>query len=156
MSKPRGFICDIDGTVADKGDRGIHDYDKVGLDNPKEATITVVKILAAEMQPLFMSGRPDTNQCRKDTQNWIIRNIDPFGQFFDIRYHLLMRPEFLKDKPSKRDFRKDYEVKKELYETHVEPFYDIQFAIDDRPQVLKLWHELDIFTFAVGTPLIDF
>ena len=170
VRKPYAFICDIDGTVAKKGDRGIHDYDKVSLDLPNKPIIDVVQrlaygktLLGSDLLPVFMSGRPDTKQCREDTEVWVHDNV--IGQHNPLT--LFMRPEILeKDYVSadglhvitagKRDFRPDYVVKEELYRKHIEPYYDVQFAIDDRPQVLRLWNELGISTLAVGTPWIEF
>jgi hypothetical protein len=153
MKKVKGFICDIDGTVANHdGIRGHYEYDKVSLDIPHKYVIDVVRLLAVDLQPVFLSGRPE--RARKDTHNWIIKHIDPFGDFFDIRYQLCMRPDFLPD--GKPDYRQDYVVKEEIYHNKIAPYVDIQFAIDDRPQVLKLWHRLGIPTLAVGTPWVEF
>lgn len=43
------------------------------------------------------------------------------------------------------DFRPDYEVKKEIYHdlTHVHD-YDIRVALDDNPNVIRLWEEVGI------------
>ena len=37
------------------------------------------------------------------------------------------------------DFRKDSIVKREIYETHVQDNYFIEFVIDDRQQVVDMW-----------------
>jgi hypothetical protein len=154
--KLKAFICDIDGTVADHTDvRGHYDYDKVHLDKPVKPVIDVVRKLSADWYPVvYMSGRP--NMCRDETTKWLLTHMQPLS----TNDKLVMRPDYLTDNNGDtsdiRDFRPDFVVKEELYWKHVEPFYDIQFAIDDRPQVLKMWHRLNIPTFAVGTPWLEF
>lgn len=156
MSKIEAFLCDVDGTVAfhTEQQRAHFDYSKVAYDTPNKPIIDVVDRLAENIMPIFMSGRADENngQVRLDTEQWLFNHTRCFT--FDVTL-LFMRPEFLVNS-MKRDFRKDFEVKRELYYKHVEPFYDILFAIDDRPQVLRMWHELGIPTLAVGTPWIEF
>ncbi len=148
--KPEGFICDIDGTVADSTDvRGIHEYHKVRLDKPKPATIIIVRALINEgLEPIFASGRPDANnnQVRSDTVWWIREYITT------VPFNLYMRPEFLEGQPGKRDFRKDYVVKEEIYTRYIEPKWDVKLALEDRLQVAQLWYRLGIPLFRTGDP----
>lgn len=155
--KTRGFIIDIDGTVAlhTESERAHFDYSKVINDRPNHPIIYLAEMLyGSGLDPVFMSGRADENngQVRLDTESWLFANID----FYEAGHPLYMRPEFLEDRPDKRDFRPDFEVKRELYYRYVAPNYDIVYAIDDRPQVLKMWHSIGITTLAVGTPWIEF
>jgi len=154
MNKIKAFICDIDGTVADhEGIRGHLDYDKVMLDKPNPHVIHVVtSLILSPSEPdnvtcVFVSGRPE--RSRDDTKEWLGKNV-----FTPYDNELFMRPDWLAN--GLPDYRKDYIVKEEIYRNHIEPKYDIQFAIDDRPQVLRMWQSLGIPTFAVGTPWIDF
>jgi len=54
------------------------------------------------------------------------------------------------------DMRKDTVVKEELFWQNIAPNYNVLFAIDDRPCVVRLWQKLGIKTFAVGNPWIEF
>jgi hypothetical protein len=156
------LIVDIDGTLAlhTEEERGHFDYSKVIDDRPNWPVINMItRILGyrsadlPRLVPVFMSGRADENDglVREHTEIWMHTYTN---WSWDIS-NLFMRPEFLPDGKS-RDFRKDYVVKKELYHKYVEPSYHVVGAIDDRPQVLRMWHELGIPTFAVGTPWIEF
>jgi hypothetical protein len=171
----QGFIVDLDGTIAlhTEDERAHYDYSKVKYDRPNKPIITVVQRLAHSLfisednpyrpriEPVFMSGRADESdgKVRRDTIDWLVDNIGFPREYYTKR--LFMRPEFLIDdygeiRAGHRDFRPDFIVKEELYFQKVEPYFDIQFAIDDRPQVLKMWQRLGIPTLAVGTPWIPF
>lgn len=115
--------------------------------------IRVAERLAAseeypELTPLFVTGRSDENngQVRQDTICW----INGYS-FIEWEYkNLFMRKEFLPD--GKRDFRPDYIVKEEIYWNEIEPDFDVQFAIDDRLQVCRMWHRISVPVFRVGDP----
>lgn len=47
-----------------------------------------------------------------------------------------MRPE--------GDIRKDSIVKRELFEKYVRPYYNIEFVLDDRNQVVEMWRSLGL------------
>jgi hypothetical protein len=150
--KQDAYICDVDGTVANHtGIRGHYDYDKVSLDLPIKPIIDIVKYLDKEYYTVFVSGRPE--RARRDTIDWLTKHVIYPDELF-------MRPDYLKDDfgvvSDIKDHRFDYVVKLEIYINQIEPFYNIKFAIDDRPQVLKMWQSIGIPTLAVGTPWIDF
>lgn len=150
MEKPKAFILDVDGTVAyhDLGMRGHYEYTKVKYDLPICPVIEVVNILADSLPPVVVSGRMDEGECRTDTEDWITRHV--MLSYFP----LFMRQAVL---PSgKPDHRPDYIVKEEIYWNFIEPQWDIQFAIDDRLQVCRMWHSLKIPVFRVGDPDANF
>lgn len=144
------FLCDIDGTLADhEGLRGHYEYSKVRYDRPVVPIIEIVQRLAGHggnWYPVFMSGRMDDEegQCRNDTLWWLNQYADPLGLYIIRPFKLFMRPD--------KDYRKDYIVKKELYHEHVRPAYNVQFAIDDRLQVCRMWHSIGIPVLRVGDP----
>ncbi len=47
------------------------------------------------------------------------------------------------------DNRKDYEVKKDILQ-HILQKWDVVHAVDDNPNVIKLWHEYGIETTKIG------
>lgn len=73
---------------------------------------------------IFVSGREDT--LRNATINWLGEN------------RLLIYPPqiFMREEG---DYRKDFEVKKEIYEDHIKFKYEILFIVDDRKQVVDMW-----------------
>jgi hypothetical protein len=55
------------------------------------------------------------------------------------------------------DFRKDNAVKEEIFWTYLTHKYNIVACVDDRPQMIRLWHELKIpNVIAVADPYIEF
>lgn len=138
---PHCIIVDIDGTVADMGDRKPFDWNMVGNDSPREIIISLVEKLAKVNKVIFMSGRDSI--CREDTLTWIKENID--CNHFD----LYMRPE--------GDFRKDTVVKEELYLNNVAGKFNVKAVFDDRPSVVRMWHSLNLpNVICVGNPYIEF
>lgn len=142
-SLPKAVIFDIDGTLADMaGKRGPFEWDKVGGD--------IVRSLIAEMaysyyfnhgyKIIVLSGRDSI--CYAQTFDWLSRN----KIFFEYLY---MRDE--------GDMRKDSEIKEELFWTYLADKYNIVACVDDRPQMIRLWHELKIpNVIAVANPYIEF
>jgi predicted kinase len=128
VSKPKAFIVDVDGTVADmEGIRKPYDWDKVHLDRPRESVIAMVTgLVNSGYKIIFLSGRDGV--CFHKTRDWL-------KEYFGTFETLLMRKA---DDP-----RKDYIIKEELFWAIADD-YNIVGAIDDRHQVLRLWEEIGI------------
>lgn len=139
VNKPKCVILDVDGTVAKINGRGFFDWDKVSTDLPHQHVIDIVKGIQDDTYIVCMSGRDEV--CRQDTENWLLQH----GIYVD---ELHMRKQ--------GDMRKDTIVKEELFWEHVADNWNVQFAVDDRPSVLRLWVELGIPIIAVGNPFIEF
>ena len=129
----KAIIVDIDGTIADHYDengvqtREHHDYGQVINDRPIWSIINLVKILHAEdFDILVTTGRMDRPGVREDTTSWLDQYNVPFEK-------LIMRED--------RDFRPDNEAKLDLYEKHIKGQYDVEFVLDDRDRVVKMWRE---------------
>jgi predicted kinase len=121
----QAIIVDIDGTLADhSGVRGHHDYDRVLDDKPVEHIVNLVNKLSSDYFIIMVSGRPDS--CSSDTMSWLSKHRVACNS-------LHMR--------TTGDFRKDSIVKKEIYDEYIGPNYDVQFVLDDRDQVVKMWRE---------------
>jgi hypothetical protein len=133
MSKKPCVICDIDGTIAEIGDRGPFDWGKVHLDKPIAVIIKLLKILAPSYEIILVSGRSD--ESLKLTLEWLKEHDVPYASIF-------MRKT--------KDYRKDSVVKKELYETHIEPYYEVEFVLDDRNQAVELWRSLGLTCLQVA------
>ena len=138
-NKPKCVIVDVDGTVAKVNGRGFFEWDKVSTDLPQQHVIDVVKGIQDDTYIVCMSGRDEV--CRQDTESWLLQH----GIYFD---ELHMRKQ--------GDMRKDTVVKEELFWEHVADNWNVQFAVDDRPSVLRLWVELGIPIISVGNPFIEF
>jgi predicted kinase len=119
-SLPHCIICDIDGTIAEKGDRDIYDTTKVLLDTPREDIINIVRSKTCDV--IFFSGRKEA--ARQDTEKWIDKYV------FNRTFRLFMRKD--------DDNRKDSIVKKELFDTHIRGKYFVEFWLDDRQTVVNM------------------
>lgn len=130
----RVFLVDLDGTTALMNGRSPYDETRVGEDSPNEPVIETVKALIERgLTPIYMSGR--TEGCREATESWLVKHIGLWhARVGGVR--LLMRKV--------GDQRPDWQVKLELFNTHVRKDCAVVLAIDDRTQVVKLWRRLGI------------
>lgn len=143
----KAMIVDIDGTIAKMVNRKPFDWDKVSQDAPREFIIDLIKTYNMWnddiSQIIFVSGRDSV--CRLDTLTWIAKHFNNMSQH---KINLYMRVE--------GDCRKDSIVKEELF-WKIANKYNIVAVFDDRPQVVKMWHELGIENvICVGNPYINF
>lgn len=133
--KKKCVIVDIDGTVADRTDRGPYDWDRVLEDDPKMDVIAVVQALNSSGYVIvFVSGRME--QCWHDTYTWIIN-------------HVGFAPSYLKMRPD-GDYRKDYIIKEEIYNEYIKPRFDVVCVIDDRDSVVRMWRSLGLTCLQVS------
>lgn len=136
---PPCIIVDIDGTVAQMNGRSPYDWHRVGEDNCREIVWAAVLGLQAQTKSeiIFVSGRDEI--CRAGTCGWLAVNLN------SAHRKLFMRP--------KDDMRKDYIVKREIYESSIKDNYRVVAVMDDRPAVIALWQDLGFSDriFNVGT-----
>lgn len=127
------IICDIDGTVAIKGDRSIFDYSKCGLDSINKPIVELIKMIPKNITIIFCSGREDF--CLLDTEDWLKKNVTN-------NFKIFMRKS--------GDFRKDSIIKEEIYHNNIENRYEILFVLDDRTQVVEMWRSLGLTCLQVS------
>ncbi len=131
------YLCDIDGTVALKGDRERYDEARVGVDLPNEPVVRIVRgLMAAGAKFHFMSGRKEA--CRMQTIKWLKEHVDDSGGWD----YLTMR--------STDDNRKDSIVKYELYNKRIRGLYNVLAVFDDRQQVVDMWRALGLTCLQVA------
>lgn len=139
--KPKAVLFDIDGTLAQMEGRSPFAWDKVGTDSVKE----LIKAMAVGYDQqgyliICVSGRDGV--CYDDTQLWLHRNEIPY-------WYLFMREE--------GDTRKDTIIKEEIFWAKIANDYNVVGVVDDRPSVLRMWHELKIpNVICVGNPYVEF
>lgn len=145
-SLPAAYIVDIDGTIAAKrmgpGERGWHEYHRVGEDEPKPRVIEVINRLVEDVsygmpEPLiiFVSGRKDS--CRAQTRLWLQAHV---GRWTDACL-LFMRDS--------KDNRADDIVKNEIFEEAIAPNFNVLATFDDRQRVVDMWRAKGITCFQV-------
>lgn len=127
LGKPNVYICDIDGTLALRVNRNPYDYTNVKQDVFDPRMKQVLKNLPKDSQIIFMSGRDDTPQCRKDTEDWLKTNLGL------SEIVLLMR--------TPGDKRSDDVVKKEFFENNIKHRFNVVCVFDDRNKVVDMWRK---------------
>lgn len=139
---PHVILVDIDGTVAEMQDRKPYDWGRVSEDLPRKHIIDLVTSYrfpdydTPNRSVIFLSGRDAV--CQKATRQWLIDNV---GWAEDC--YLFMR--------GKGDTRKDTIVKKELFDKYIKGRYNVDYVVDDRDQVVRMWEfELGLSVIKVG------
>lgn len=136
MKEP-AIIFDLDGTLADVTIRQRHleggkkDW-KSFFATIKTDTLNVwcrelVEALRSKYRIIIVSGRIDT--LKQETEEWLKQH--------QVHYDAL----YLRDK---NDHRDDQVLKREIYETYIQPKFDVLFVVDDRKKVVKMWREIGL------------
>ena len=126
---PHAIICDLDGTLALLNGRS--PYDASTCEN--DILNSVVDSLIKDKLVLLVSGRED--KYREQTINFLDKH--------QINYEKLIMRET-------GDFRKDSIIKKEIFDTQIRGFYNINFVLDDRNQVVEMWRQLGLTCLQVA------
>lgn len=121
-SLPVAFSFDLDGTLAQMGDRrGPYDFMKYHLDEVDEALWNTVRNAQVRgFWVLILTGRDAA--YRKECEDWLAR----MGLAWD---HLIMRPE--------GDMRNDAVVKSDLWDEHIDGKFNVLMHFDDRNRVVN-------------------
>lgn len=139
------IICDLDGTLSlfkfPDGTQTRSPFvadDLLSTDKINGILAHILGILRESdknnIDLVLLSGR--SSKYKKETQEWLEYN----GVEYD---GLFMRAE--------GDYRKDDVIKRELWEKHVKPYYNVELVFDDRDQMIQLWrNELGFTTFQVA------
>lgn len=133
---PPCITVDIDGTIAEKGNRSPFDWKRVGEDKPISNVTALVEEVYntdAVISPLIfmVSGRDES--CRLETEKWLKNHRIPYDR-------LIMRKE--------GDSRADWVIKEEIWRILTKDFY-IEYQIDDRNQVVRRARALGLKVFQV-------
>jgi predicted kinase len=143
---PDAIICDLDGTVAENSWRNVYDIEKCEQDRPIYEIINLINIMSGcfiedseqreclEEQILFVTGRKE--QFREQTLNWLIKNVALTKHIYRDDIKLFMRQD--------GDNRPDTIVKKEIYEQYIKGKFNIDFVLDDRPSVCRMYRRLGL------------
>jgi hypothetical protein len=131
---PMVVLCDIDGTLAERGDRGPYEFDRVGEDLVKEPTRMVIDCLVlAGHEVILLSGRSE--EYREQTERWLHDNTISYSDMY-------MRPA--------GDRRSDDLVKMELFDNHIREKYYAWLMLDDRDRCVELWRKIDLTCWQVA------
>jgi predicted kinase len=131
---PKALIVDIDGTIAEKGDRNPFNWKAVGQDTPIQNVIDLVTTYSKTHKIILLSGRDSI--CRPETKQWLTDNNVPYNWLY-------MRPEGSREK--------DIVIKKQFYIDNIQDKYFIDFILDDRDSVVNMWrNDLHLPCFQVA------
>ena len=168
------IICDIDGTAAigigdGEGQRKPFDYHKCGNDKPNYVVFSTIGMYLDRMRDeggkvIFLSGRENVTfpgkserkdtcyrqavfndkeypDCYTLTKEW----IKFYGEMWNIKdndFELYMR--------NADDYRPDDEIKEGLYHNIVDGRFIVDFVLDDRNQVVKMWRKIGLTCLQVA------
>ncbi len=149
MTKRPAWIFDVDGTLADvdpllhwivNQDRTTEkfkkNFDKFHSESiycqPHSEVVDMLWDKVNDLDIIVVTARQE--KWRAHTAYWLAKN--------DIPHKVMFMRE-------NKDFRPDYEIKKDILE-HINQFWDVQHAVDDNPNIIKLWEENGIETTKIG------
>lgn len=123
---PKSAIFDFDGTLSTKSGRETFDFTLAGGDLPVGPIVELALALKeVGWKIIVISVREE--KFRAISQLWLNAHLGSFES-------LLMR--------SDGDNRPDEIVKHEIYLNKIEGVYDVQFVVDDRNRVVKMWRNV--------------
>ena len=149
---PKAIIVDLDGTMTNYAHRahllntttrlanGRRDlapfFDAMGDDTEHGWCRDIIDEAQAKgVKIIFLTGRPE--KYRQLSEQWLTRHSI-------TNYEVLLMRET-------RDFRPGAVVKAEIYRAEIEGKYDVLYAIDDNPHILRMWAQLGIRCLYCGT-----
>lgn len=155
MKQP-AIIVDRDGTAAScfkrPEDRSDSSWRQFNLALPFDAAVPAVvqglqfiRIMFPHVAIIMTSGRSEGDHPGDRRRRFLMRQwVDKVSLPIDL---LIMREG--------GDQRRDSIVKEEMYHVQIEPFYEVLFIIDDRPQVCDMWRSLGLNLIQVEDPGIE-
>lgn len=149
VTKRTAIIVDLDGTLCSVEWRrhfvteGKKDwkafFDGIPCDAPNPQVVEIIRDAKERgYDVIITSARPE--RWGTHSAIWLAEHGIDYDAFF-IR----------KD----GDFRDDGVVKREIYEEHIAPFWEVLFAVDDRPVVLETWRSLGLTVLEITDPALD-
>ena len=131
--KPYAIIVDMDGTLALFGNANPYERD-FGKDTVNKPIKDIVNYYSDNMtQIIILSGRK--NKFESVTKNWLTANAIHFDKIFTR---------------ADEDSRKDFIIKRELYEANIKGQYNIRFVLDDRDQMVDFWRSIGLTCLQVN------
>jgi len=129
ITKSDAIVVDVDGTLAQMCDRGVYDHEKSIDDTLCFPVATIVQGLHEYYgyHILYVTGRFEKH--RDTTVRWFNKNNLPHGRLF-------MRWD--------DDYRSDEILKEEIYRKYIEPRYRVEFVLDDRDRVVRMWRSIGL------------
>lgn len=129
----QAIIVDLDSTLCLLGDRSPYNYDEIPYDELNEIIYRlIVKYKRDNYYILIVTGRP--HKYAPETIDWLDKHRVPFDM-------LVMRPD--------GDKQQDVTLKHRAYNEYIKGRYDVEFVLEDRTRVVKMWREIGLTCFQV-------
>lgn len=132
---PSAVMCDIDGTLALRGDRGAYDFTRCEEDLLNVSVRGALRSFRGADGDVIvlLSGRGEEHRSR--TEAWLRAHEVPYDE-------LWMR--------AAGDHRRDDVVKAELFDRHVRHRFAVRVSLDDRDRVVAVWRRMGLPTWQVN------
>lgn len=132
---PSAVMCDIDGTLALRGDRGAYDFTRCEEDLLNVSVRGALRSFRGADGDVIvlLSGRGEEHRDR--TEAWLRAHEVPYDE-------LWMR--------AAGDQRRDDVVKAELFDRHVRHRFAVRVSLDDRDRVVAVWRRMGLPTWQVN------
>ncbi|QYX82691.1 AAA family ATPase [Streptomyces akebiae] len=132
---PSAVMCDIDGTLAIRGDRGAYDFTRCEEDLLNVSVRGALRSFRSADGDVIvlLSGRGEEH--RGQTEAWLRAHEVPYDE-------LWMR--------AAGDQRRDDVVKAELFDRHVRHRFAVRVSLDDRDRVVAVWRRMGLPTWQVN------
>jgi predicted kinase len=142
---PTCIVTDMDGTVALLNGRSPYDAKGCINDPPNEPVLGLLHDLMHHNAIVVVSGREDKDH--DETVQWLhnqgVRFYDPSKDEKPVGIVAVHMRQT-------GDKRNDAIIKREIYEAHILPYYNVRFVLDDRNRVVDAIREMGIPVFQVA------
>jgi hypothetical protein len=128
------IIVDLDGTYADSSHRKPFKatYEEIQADSPILHVAYAVQLYHHHGNSvIFVTGRGHNDTEILATKDWLKENS-------------VVGDDFIFYSRQPEDNRSDQVVKMEIYDKHIRNNFNVVLVLDDRPRVVRMWHELGL------------
>ena len=126
--KREAIIVDLDGTLAHHNGRDPYAWELSAQDTVDEVVKGICEQYEDSVDILVCSGRPEAGR-------------EIYDQWLSYVADVQVTSMFLRKDD---DFRADYIIKKEMYDTDIAPYWDVKFVLDDRNSVVDMWRDIGL------------
>lgn len=133
---PKAIICDLDGTLAMSNGRSFYDesHEHLMMDTINPILKNLLLMYNSNgYEIIFCTGRKN----KESTALWIKENLKELSHSRLLARH-------------KDDNRKDFVVKKDMYEGAIAGEFFVEAVFDDRLSVCDMWVSLGLYVFCVN------
>ena len=140
--KPTAYIFDVDGTLVNtssiihhvlKRPKNVEEFNKAALHAPAHDHVIEMAVKASIKGHRIVIVTARHQRWKMQTELWLTKFMVPYD-------HVYMR--------ANDDHRPDYDVKKDILKLINEDYFVVH-AVDDNPDIIRLWEENGIPTTTV-------